>query len=106
MDFVNDNEIYCETDFFSYKNNHKIDFIFKNNKTFLYESFDTDGHVKYKMVLVNQMKNYYFFKKVNEDIIIRYDIKNNELHEIKLIDYYLNNFSQFILFDKKKIIIN
>ena len=106
MVFVNDNESNSEYEIFSYKNNHKIDFIFKNNKTYLYESFDINGNVNYKMVLVNQTNEYYFFKIVNEDKIIKYNMKTNELHEIKLMDYYLNNFSQFILFDKKKIIIN
>jgi hypothetical protein len=106
MDFTNNIDSNDKHNFFLYKSEHNTNFIFKNNKTYLYESFDINGNINYKMVLVNRNNEYYFFKLTNDDSIIRYNSKTNELHKMNLTDYYLNNFSQIILFDNKKIIIH
>ena len=89
---------------FFYQKRNINDVIIKNSKTHLYECFDNKGNVSYKLVLLRKDGNNCYFKLVNEDYIIKYDIDTKILDKIKINDYYCEDDSNAIQFDKKTII--
>ena len=94
-----------EYDELLYENRFNNNIIIKNYKTHVYESFNEEGIVNYKIVFIQKEDNFLYFKLVNEEAIIKYDINKFILYKINLNDFYLKK-NNYIEYDKKKILFN
>jgi hypothetical protein len=96
-------ELSNDNTFRSNKFNQNI--ILRNSVTHLYESFDNDGNIIYKLLLLYRNKNFCYFKIINDIWIIKYEYITQNLYQMTLKDYYDGNLCQNILFDKKIIVV-
>jgi molybdopterin/thiamine biosynthesis adenylyltransferase len=94
-----------EYDELLYENRFNNNIIIKNYKTHVYESFNEEGIVNYKIVFIQKEDNLLYFKLVNEEAVIKYDINKFILYKINLNDFYLKK-NNYIEYDKKKILFN
>lgn len=105
MDQNQNQDITNYDDIFSFKYKDKCNMILKNQKTGIYEKFDDDGNIAYKLVVIKKEKPLYYFKLVEKQNMILYDDTVQKLYKYDLEDYYINNESNKVLFDSKKIVI-
>ena len=90
---------------FCYKNRNNNDIIVKNNKTHVYESFDKDGNVIYKLVLVRKEEDAIYFKLTNDKYVIKYDVITKNMYKMTIYDFYEMDDSNNIYFDNKLIVL-
>jgi hypothetical protein len=103
MEFDNIGE--SEMELFIYKNSNVNNIIVKNSKTHVYECFDKNGNIEYKLILVKKEKNVCYFKLANEKYIIKYEVDTKNLYKMTIDDYYGLDDSNNTYFDNKTIII-
>ena len=91
---------------FNFKNKHLSNLILKNPKTFVYEKFNEEGNIEYKLVFIKKNTQYYYFKLVDKHEIILYDDTEQKLYKYNLADFYSDNDNNKQFFDNIKININ
>ena len=92
-------------DVFLFKNKTICNMILKNPKTFVYEKFDNNGGIEYKLVHIKKDDKYHYFKLVDKHEVIIYDDSSQQLYKYDLYNFYINNDKNKQLFDTKKIVI-